>query len=213
MADFLRITDTIFEGLSLSDTPKGADGPVTFGLRNADARLSAFAVMTSEGRDDLLEMAEGMVDVYIVRQGPQMAALGIALIKEAFSEGLSEELHEDYGEQVRDLIGRRMLTKVDEPDFVLAFDGSVNDIKVDGVVVCRAKKVRTYYGTKGDVVTFEEKRVLGNGMVEAFDGCNTDFFTRRLFAKRCYLGERVRPADKDQIINYLKLKRDYESTL
>jgi len=160
---------------------------------------------------DLSELATHELELYLVRKGPQMAKLGIALIKEAF--GQNEETREEYGEQVRQILGGRLLTK-DEPEeerFTFGLYGDYNNLVISGYLPVEARKVRVYNSPSVGTIMFEEKGVLPSGFIEAADKCTTTFFKRRSFGEMAFAAERVKDATPEEIRKYLLLKFHYEN--
>jgi len=156
------------------------------------------------------DIARHDVEMYIVKKGPCMAALGLALIHEAFNYGLTDEDHEDIGEQVHKIMGVRILTKVDDITFVYGIDGKHNEMRINDVVVCTAAKV-SQYPRMGDALLFEEQSEDDEGMVHAVEFMNSQYFKTGYFSHRSCIAERVRPATPEQIKEYLTLKYKYET--
>lgn len=117
--DFIRLHDMNIESVAHQMAPpnhKGDNNKMVLGLINQyspDCSAKIETPFSAAMADDLKKLFNHDVELYVVRKGPHMAALGMSLIKEAFSHGLSEEDHEDFSAQVHDLIGGNILTKVD----------------------------------------------------------------------------------------------------
>lgn len=208
--DFIRIADLRINKLEAKVDelfPRSV-----FGLDNFERTVDiSFDIEgTHKTAEAVRALRNEYVDLYIVRKGPQSAALGMALIKDAF--GQSEELREEYGEQVRDIIGKRMLTKeTDEAAkyegqdarFDFGLNGDVNTLVVSGYLPTEARKVRALYEVGGAVKIFEDLEgrrtfTVGSGGPAFFD-------------KSYFAAERVREATPEQIREYLILKFEYEN--
>lgn len=186
---------------------KSANGHVT--------KLSVVLPQTALVSETLEFMKNHEFEVYIVRKGSNMANLGMAIIKSSFEQGFTGgDKYESMADEVREMIGTRILTKVEpDPEFIHRTESDLIEMRVDGVVVATCKDLQEYTRPDG-VVLFELGKIDGqNGMLYAKDSLTTTYFKNRSFGLYSFNAKYVRPATEVQHIEYLKLKYEYLKSL
>lgn len=202
--DLIKIDDMHLDSV----TPNGLHGYV-----RANGHITTLKVKlpeTPQVYETLAHIKNSEVEVYIVRKGANMANLGMAIIKSSFDSGFTgPDKYESLADEVREMIGTRILTKVEpEAEFIHRTESDLIEMRVEGVVVCSCKMLHAY--TRPDsVILFEAKNFGRNGMVEAVDYLTTDYFKRLSFGMQAFNSRYVRPATEAQHIEYLKLKYEH----